>query len=185
MRGSGSLYSQNARSNAFDEFGQLAPERGQPIRPRVRQRLFLDHIGDLEFAMTQAEKITLLPSATHGKTHRIFVRDLVMACRIGVYSHEKHGHQRVRLNLDLECVEHPAINDDYANVVCYAELVADIRDLLSQGHVNLVETLAERIAGLCLRDRRVLSVRVRVEKLDAVPEAASVGVEIERHNSIL
>jgi dihydroneopterin aldolase len=112
------------------------------------------------------------------------VRDLVLPCRIGVYSHEKDGHQRVRLNLDLACAEQPAINDDYANVVCYAELIADIRDLLGQGHVNLVETLAERIAGLCLRDRRVLSAKVRVEKLDAVPEAASVGVEIERHRSI-
>ena len=134
--------------------------------------------------MTQAEKISLLPSATLGRTHRIFVRDLVLSCRIGVYSHEKDGQQRVRLNLDLECAEAPAINDDYANVVCYAELIADIRDLLSQGHVNLVETLAERIAALCLRDRRVLSARVRVEKLDAVPEAASVGVEIERHRPI-
>lgn len=135
--------------------------------------------------MTHAEKITLLPSASQGRTHKIFVRDLVLSCRIGVYSHEKDGMQRVRLNLDLTCAEHPAINDDYGNVVCYAELVADIRDLLSHGHINLVETLAERVADLCLRDRRVLSAIVRVEKLDAVPEATSVGVEIERHRPVL
>ncbi|HCX65995.1 MAG TPA: diguanylate cyclase, partial [Rhodobiaceae bacterium] len=42
------------------------------------------------------------------------------------------------------------------------------------------ETLAERIAGSCLEDARVRVARVRVEKLAAIPEAVSVGVEIER-----
>jgi dihydroneopterin aldolase len=161
------------------------PERDPVLCPRVRRHS--SRYGVIEFgvAMSQAEKITLLPSASHGRTHRIFVRDLVLSCRIGIYSHEKDGQQRVRLNLDLTCAEHPAINDDYANVVCYAELVADIRDLLGQGHINLVETLAERVAELCLRDRRVLTARIRVEKLDAVPDATSVGVEIERHRPVL
>jgi len=45
-----------------------------------------------------------------------------------------------------------------------------------------VETLAERIAALCLDDARVRSVRIRVEKLDVFPDATSVGVEIERHS---
>jgi dihydroneopterin aldolase len=44
----------------------------------------------------------------------------------------------------------------------------------------LLETLAEEIAAICLQDGRVRSVRVRVEKLDIFPDAASVGVEIER-----
>ena len=128
-----------------------------------------------------AERVTALPAALHGRTLRVFVRDLVLPCRIGVYSHEKHGEQRVRINLDLTCVEHPAINDEHDNVVCYAEVVEGIRKLLAEGHINLVETLAERIAADCLEDRRVLSVKVRVEKLDVMPDAASVGVEIERH----
>jgi dihydroneopterin aldolase len=46
--------------------------------------------------------------------------------------------------------------------------------------VNLVETLAERAAALCLADPAALSVRLRVEKLDVYPDAASVGVEIVR-----
>jgi 7,8-dihydroneopterin aldolase/epimerase/oxygenase len=128
-----------------------------------------------------AERVTALPAALHGRTLRVFVRDLVLPCRIGVYSHEKHGEQRVRINLDLTCVEHPAINDEHDNVVCYAEVVEGIRKLLAEGHINLVETLAERIAADCLEDRRVLSAKVRVEKLDVMPDAASVGVEIERH----
>jgi 7,8-dihydroneopterin aldolase/epimerase/oxygenase len=128
-----------------------------------------------------AERVTALPAALNGRTLRVFVRDLVLPCRIGVYSHEKHGDQRVRINLDLTCLEHPAINDEHDNVVCYAEVVEGIRKLLAEGHINLVETLAERIAADCLEDRRVVSAKVRVEKLDVMPDAGSVGVEIERH----
>ena len=56
------------------------------------------------------------------------------------------------------------------------------RAIVERGHINLVETLAEKIAVLCLANGRVRSVRVRVEKLDIVPDAQSVGVEIERFN---
>jgi len=131
--------------------------------------------------MSPAEKITALSAIAHGRTMKVFVRDLILPCRIGVYSHEKHAEQRVRINLELNCHEHPAINDDYTNVVCYAEVVEGIRSLLNSGHINLVETLAERIAALCLEDHRIISAKVRVEKLDVMPEASAVGVEIERH----
>lgn len=131
--------------------------------------------------MSPAEKVTALPAVSHGRTLKVFVRDLVLPCRIGVYSHEKHADQRVRINLELTCHEHPAINDEHHNVVCYAEVVEGIRGLLADGHINLVETLAERIGALCLEDRRVIGAKIRVEKLDVMPEASAVGVEIERH----
>ena len=62
-------------------------------------------------------------------------------------------------------------------------LADGVADIIGRGHVNLVETLAEDIAAMCLNDRRVLSARVRVEKLDILEHAQSVGVEIERINS--
>ena len=63
------------------------------------------------------------------------------------------------------------------------QLADGVADIIGRGHVNLVETLAEDIAAMCLNDRRVLSARVRVEKLDILEHAQSVGVEIERINS--
>ncbi|MBO6686743.1 MAG: dihydroneopterin aldolase, partial [Parvibaculum sp.] len=70
--------------------------------------------------------------------------------------------------------------DDLSNVVCYATVVDGIKAIVSEGHLNLVETLAERIAASCLEDERVRVALVRVEKLAVIPEASSVGVEIER-----
>jgi len=113
--------------------------------------------------------------------YHVFIRDLVVPCSIGIHDHEKESPQRVRLNLDLS-VHEPAdaVNDDYANVVCYEQIANEMRGLIGRGHVNLVETLAEDIATICLEKVRVRSVRVRVEKLDILADASSVGVEIER-----
>ena len=112
----------------------------------------------------------------------VFVRDLMLDAHIGVHQHEKLGPQRIRVNVDLAVWEKDldGIGDQLANVVCYEEVVSAIRALVAEGHVNLVETLAEQIASLCLEDRRVRVARVRVEKLDVFEDAASVGVEIER-----
>jgi dihydroneopterin aldolase len=111
----------------------------------------------------------------------VFVRDLVLECRIGIYDQEKAKPQRVRINLDLAVREDAQpIGDDYDRVVCYERIVAKARGIAEDGHVNLVETLAERLAGICLQDPRVRSCRVRVEKLDVFADALSVGVEIER-----
>lgn len=114
-------------------------------------------------------------------SYRIFVRDLVLPCRIGVHLHEKQLPQRVRINIDLTVMDScAAAGDDIARVLSYEHIVNRVKGLIAEGHVNLVETLAERIAGLCLGDGRVRRARVRVEKLDVVPEADCVGVEIER-----
>ena len=111
----------------------------------------------------------------------VFIRDLVLNCSIGVHAHEKDATQRVRLNLDLAvCERDRALDDNINNVVCYEAMADGVRALILRGHVNLVETLAEDIAAMCLGDGRVHSVRVRVEKLDILPDATSVGVEIER-----
>ena len=111
---------------------------------------------------------------------RVFVRDLLLTAKIGLHQHERLAGQRIRVNLDLSVADHGPIDDDYDNVVCYGGLVTGVRQVVGAGHVNLAETLAERIADMCLADRRVLSARVRVEKLDVFPEATSVGVELER-----
>ncbi len=124
------------------------------------------------------------PSAALRLRTRIFVRDLVLPCAIGVHAHEQSGTQRVRVNVDLEVLEPgAALNDDIRNVVSYEAIVEGIRTLVARGHINLVETLASQIADLCLADPRSARVRVRIEKLDIYAEAASVGVEIERARS--
>ena len=115
----------------------------------------------------------------------VFVRDLVLDCSIGIHQHEREALQRIRVNLDLAVREgetNGQLYDELANVVCYEGLTNGVRALVSREHVNLVETLAEDVAAMCLGDDRVRSARVRIEKLDILEDAESVGVEIERFN---
>ena len=113
--------------------------------------------------------------------YTMFVRNLVLPCFIGVHPHERELAQRVRINVDLAVADAiAAAGDDIANVVAYEEIVFGAKRVIAAGHINLVETLAERVAELSLSDPRVLRARVRVEKLDVFKEAESVGVEIER-----
>jgi len=132
------------------------------------------------------ENKNVLPLSTEpaiGGTRLVFIQDLILPALIGVHLHEQDGRQRVRINLDMEVTEDgPVDTDRLAEVVNYEEVVESVRALVAGGHINLVETLAEKIAGLCLSDKRVRSVRVRVEKLDVFADAASVGVEIKRNN---
>ena len=117
----------------------------------------------------------------HHPPDRILINDLRLDCRIGVHVHERLAPQRVRINVALEVrngIRHEA--DDIAGVVSYEGILAGIKALAGGDHINLVETLAERIADICLADARALCARVKVEKLDIEPNAAGIGIEIER-----
>jgi len=124
-----------------------------------------------------------IADADRGIRH-VFIRDYQTKALIGAYDHETGGKQKICINIDMSVNEAgDGHGDRLENVVCYDQVIGEIETLLGAGHIKLVETLAERIADLVLQDRRISSVRVRVEKLQAVTKAASVGVEIERHSS--
>ena len=109
------------------------------------------------------------------------MRDLIVPWKIGIHDHERSAAQRVRINLDLTVREADRFDADrYRQVVCYAGIVEGVRNLAGDGHINLVETLASRVAALCLADARVEEVTVRAEKLDAIDGVGSVGIEITR-----
>jgi dihydroneopterin aldolase len=110
---------------------------------------------------------------------RVFIRNLELLARIGVHGHEQGMPQPVRVNVDLEVREPPSA-DRMEDVVDYEAIANQVREITGSGHINLAETLAERIAAACLRDPRVTKARVRVEKLHALQGAEAAGVEIER-----
>lgn len=130
--------------------------------------------------MTADESDARIASAGRGRRH-VFVRDLELDAAIGVWRHEHGRRQPIRVNIDLGVRQDAdAPEDSLFAVVDYQRIVDQVKTIVGREHVKLVETLAEHIAQACLADDRVVSARIRVEKLTAIPEAASVGVEIER-----
>jgi len=131
--------------------------------------------------MTDAAPLHPLRAASPERvSRRIFIRDLVLEACIGIHSHEQNHGQRVRINVDLLVGDDAPLGDDIRHVVSYETIVDGIRTLLAGGHINLVETLADRIIDQCFEDSRTEHVRVRVEKLDIYEDAESVGVEVEQ-----
>ena len=107
------------------------------------------------------------------------MHDLVLDAEIGVYTHEKGVTQRARFSVDIEVTPaSQAIEDQIGRVLDYDMIIATIKTILAEGHINLVETLADEIATRCLAHPRAASVKVKIEKLDKEPGA--VGVEIVR-----
>jgi dihydroneopterin aldolase len=123
--------------------------------------------------------MTSFASAERAIRH-VFIRNLELPAQIGVHHHEVGTVQPVRINVDLAVEDLLDLDDSLAKVVDYGVIEGKIRAILAEGHLNLVETLAERIASACFEDGRVKTARVRVEKLHALSAAESAGVEIER-----
>jgi dihydroneopterin aldolase len=129
--------------------------------------------------MTRAGRVSSGGTSTEAPFDRVFVHDLVLDAEIGVYNHEKGVTQRARFSVDIEVKpSEQSIEDQIERVLDYDMIIATIKDILAEGHINLVETLADEIATRCLAHPRAASVKVKIEKLDKEPGA--VGVEIVR-----
>jgi dihydroneopterin aldolase len=128
--------------------------------------------------VTKVQPLRIADAAT--AIRHVFIRNLEIAAQIGVHRHEKGVGQPVRINVDLAVEDVASLEDRLELVVDYQAVTDRIRAIIAAGHINLAETLAERIATACLEDARVKTARVRVEKLHALTDAESAGVEIER-----
>jgi len=109
---------------------------------------------------------------------RIFVSDYVVGCAIGVYAEEHGVTQTVRFNVEAVLGgDVKSVRDEIEEVPSYTDIIDAIDETAASGHIRLVETFAERIAARLLQDKRIVSVKVRLEKLERGPAR---GVEIAR-----
>ncbi|KQN90582.1 dihydroneopterin aldolase [Sphingomonas sp. Leaf231] len=111
--------------------------------------------------------------------YAIILDDLAVAMRLGIHPHEA-APQLVLVSVRLT-IDYPQAPDadSIAQVLDYDGLREGIHALAAGEGFALQETLVERVAALCLADRRVREVRVRSMKPDVYPDAR-VGCEIVR-----
>lgn len=109
----------------------------------------------------------------------ITVRGFVAPFEIGVYAHERGRRQRLRIDLRLT-VDRPAggFTDDVSAILSYEGLVAALERLSVGPHIQLLESLADRIGALCLSDSRVAAAEVSIEKPHVFPQIDSAGVTV-------
>ena len=114
----------------------------------------------------------------------IFLNDFMIDANIGVYKHEKIKSQPLRINIIAKVKNPKKINDDKLySVVCYNQISKKIKKIVKSGHTVLLEKLAEKIFQECFKNKRIQTMKIRLEKLDAIQEAESAGIEVERSRS--
>ena len=114
----------------------------------------------------------------------IFLNDFIIDANIGVYKHEKIKSQPLRINIIAKVKNPKKINDDKLySVVCYNQISKKIKKIIKSGHTILLEKLAEKIFQECFKNKRIQTMKIRLEKVDAIQEAESAGIEVERSRS--
>ncbi len=108
----------------------------------------------------------------------LFIRDFLASADLGAYKREHGAPQRVVFNVEASVERAGTRADDMRAVFSYDVILDAIRLVTGRGHVNFIETIAEDVAEIVLKDPRVRRVRVRAEKLDIIE--GGVGVEITR-----
>ena len=111
---------------------------------------------------------------------QVFLKDFEVICSIGVHKHEKKRPQKLLLNLELNVENIASFGDKLEFAVCYEEIANKIRSIASRGHMNLIETFAERIVSCCKEDIRIKRVKIRIEKPRVIKGALSAVVKISR-----
>ena len=125
-----------------------------------------------------------IATADDGPVDRISLRDHIVEVEIGAFQAERGTRQRICFNVVVEVqpiVGH--IDDDVDRILSYDRVTEAIATELGAERLNLLETLAERIAERILLEPQALRAFVRIEKLDRGPGA--LGVEIVRSRSDL
>lgn len=114
-----------------------------------------------------------------GPRDRISLRDYITEVEIGAFQQERGTTQRIRFNIVVEVTTTGAdAADDVDRILSYDRLTEAIEAELDEERLNLLETLAERVADRILLEPQATRVFVRIEKLDRGPGA--LGVEIVR-----
>jgi dihydroneopterin aldolase len=118
------------------------------------------------------------------KSDRLAVLGIEAIGHHGVFDFEKRDGQVFKVDLALGLDTRPAArSDDLQDTVDYGSLVAAVKQAIEHDPVDLIETLAERIADVCLTDNRVEWAEVTVHKPDAPIEATFSDVALTIHRS--
>ena len=112
---------------------------------------------------------------------KIIVRDLLLNIVIGYYRSEKIKKQNVKFNIELDYTDQKNHNDkNIKSIIDYGRIVKTIKNLTKSKHYNFLENLAEDIFDELFKDNRINKIKTKIEKLDAIKETASVGIEITK-----
>ena len=119
-------------------------------------------------------------------TDQLAIRGLRLSGRVGVTDEERSIPQGIVVDVTVSTNLAPAgMSDELADTIDYARLISDVAEIVQQGEVKLLETLAQRIAAKVeeIKDATGVTVEISKEIVPVEENVDQVSVRIERHFS--
>jgi len=114
----------------------------------------------------------------------VFIKDLIIQEIIGIHEHEKTKKQKIKFNIVVNVNQNTVPDEkDIKSIVDYEEITNKLENLVKNKKYNFLESLAEDSFKKIFEDKRINSVKIKIEKPDAIKNADSVGVEVLKNRS--
>ena len=129
--------------------------------------------------------IELKPEKNKGSVKRsVFIKDLIIQELIGIHEHEKIKKQKIKFNIVIDVDQNTVPDEkDIKSIVDYEKITNKLENLAKSKKYNFLESLAEDSFKEIFEDKRINSVKIKIEKPDAIKNADSVGVEVFKSRS--
>ena len=113
----------------------------------------------------------------------LYINEMVVPCILGVFADERRKKQPVIITVALAIdTQKAGRTDNIHDTVDYHNLYEEIADIVGNSRFSLLEKLAQTVADICLKDKKVQEVVVKIEKPNAVKIGKSSAIEITRKN---
>ena len=109
----------------------------------------------------------------------VFIKDFIIQEIIGIHEHEKTEKQKIKFNIVIDVNQNTVPDEkNIKSIVNYEKITNKLENLVKNKKYNFLESLAEDSFKEIFEDKRINSVKIKIEKPDAIKNADSVGVEV-------
>jgi len=109
----------------------------------------------------------------------VLIKDFIIYEIIGIHKNEKINKQKIIFNIVINVNQniYPDENN-LSSIVDYEKITNKLKKLVKNKKYNFLESLAEDSFSEIFEDKRINSVKIKIEKPEAIANAQSVGVEV-------
>ena len=124
--------------------------------------------------------IELKPKKNKSSIKRsVLIKNFIIQEIIGIHEHEKIKKQNIKFNIVIDVDQNSLPNEkDIKSIVDYEKITNSLKNLAKNKKYNFLESLAEDSFKEIFEDKRINSVKIKIEKPEAIKNADSVGVEV-------
>ena len=131
-------------------------------------------------------KIVELKSKKNKNTIKrtVLIKDFIIYEIIGIHQNEKTNKQKIIFNIVIDVNQNTLPDENnISSIVDYEKITNKLKNLTRDKKYNFLESLAEDSFKEIFEDKRIVSVKIKIEKPDAIKNANSVGVEVFKSRS--